>query len=101
MAEKITPQQVRHVARLSRLALTDEQVTDFTRQLGDILEYVGKLEDLDVEDVEPMAHPADITNAMREDEPGEALTPDQALANAPDREDNFFQVPKVLGEGGA
>lgn len=100
MVEAITEQDVRHVAKLSRLSLSDEQVHHFTEQLEAVLEYIGKLNELDVEGVEPMAHPLDITNALREDVPGEALSEDAALANAPARDGAFFKVPKVLGDGG-
>jgi len=96
MADPITEQQVRHVAMLSRLKLSDSDVSHFAQQLSSIVDYVSMLQELDVEGVEPMAHGADVANVLREDEPGDELTPDAALANAPQRDENFFRVPKVL-----
>ncbi|MEX0655233.1 MAG: Asp-tRNA(Asn)/Glu-tRNA(Gln) amidotransferase subunit GatC [Phycisphaeraceae bacterium] len=97
--QRITEQQVRHVAKLSRLRLDDEQVHQFTEQLADVLNYVAKLNELDVENVEPMAHAMDLTNVLREDAERQGLHVGEALANAPDAAPPFFKVPKVLGEG--
>ncbi|MFP4145009.1 MAG: Asp-tRNA(Asn)/Glu-tRNA(Gln) amidotransferase subunit GatC [Phycisphaeraceae bacterium] len=102
MAEKIHPiseDDVRHAARLSRLTLSDDQVEHFTGQFADVLNYIAKLNELDVENVEPMAHALDLANVLREDAERAGLTVDQALANAPDQAPPFFKVPKVLGEG--
>ena len=99
MPELITEAQVRHVAKLSRLKLSEEEVSHFTRQLERVLEYVAKLQELDVEGVEPMAHPTELTNRLRDDVPAEPLAIEAALANAPDKDLPFFKVPKVLGEG--
>jgi len=96
----ITEAQVRHVAKLSRLELDDGQIHHFADQLSQILDMVAQIEDLDLEGVEPMAHPLDLTNVLREDRERPGLTPEQALANAPDRDPPFFKVPKVLGDGG-
>lgn len=96
---KITEADVRHVAKLSRLRLSDDEISAYTTQLSHVLDYISKLNELDVEGVEPMAHAADITNALRDDEPTPGLTPEQALANAPASYPPFFKVPKVLGEG--
>ena len=97
--QRITEEQVRHVARLSRLELTDQQIHTFAEQLGDVLEHVAKLESVDVEGVEPMAHALDLANVLRDDAEKQGLTNEQALANAPDAGPPFFKVPKVLGEG--
>lgn len=98
-ARRITEEQVRHVAKLSRLELSDEQVHRFADQLEHVLEHVGKLEALDVEHVEPMAHALDLANVLRDDAERQGLTNEQALANAPAKNPPFFKVPKVLGEG--
>ena len=82
-----------HVARLARLALTDEEVERLGAQLNAILEAVGKVAELDLEDVEPTAHPLDVVNVWAEDDPRPSLPVDEALANAPDREEGFFKVP--------
>ena len=99
MAETIDIELVRHIGKLSRIELTDEEVQTFSRQLGDILSYFDKLQELDTEGVEPMAHAVELANVLAEDVAGESLSPDAALANAPDREDDLFQVPRVIGAG--
>jgi len=99
MPEKLTDEQVRHVAKLSRLKLTDEQVHFFAEQLSHVLEYVDKLSEVDVEGVEPMAHPTDMTNRFRDDDPTAGIPVDDALKNAPAADPPFFKVPKVLGDG--
>ncbi len=89
----ITSEEVLHVARLARLALTDDEVERLGAQLNAILEAVGKVAELDLEDVEPTAHPLELVNVWAEDEPRPSLPVDEALANAPDREAGFFRVP--------
>ena len=84
-----------HVARLARLALSEEEVERFREQLSAILEAVGKVSELDLEGVEPTSHPLELTNVFGEDEPRPSLSREQALANAPDPEDGFFGVPAV------
>ena len=98
MARTIDESLVRHIGKLSRIELSDEEVRTFRRQLADILEYFGKLQQLDTEGVEPMAHAAELQNVLADDTPAEGLTPQQALANAPRRDGDFFQVPKVIGD---
>ena len=98
MTQKIDEQQVRHIGKLSRIALTDEEVQTFRGQLADILEYFDKLQQLDTEGVEPMVHAVERHNVLAEDEPGESLRPEQALANAPARDGDHFQVPRVIGD---
>ena len=89
----ISHDEVLHVARLARLALTDEEVERLGRQLNAILEAVGKVAELDLEGVEPTSHPLELANVWAEDEPRPSLPADEALANAPDREAGFFRVP--------
>ena len=89
----ISRDEVLHVARLARLALTDEEVERLGAQLNAILEAVGKVGELDLEGVEPTAHPLDVVNVWAEDEPAPCLPVEEALANAPDREGGFFKVP--------
>lgn len=100
MSHPITEDDVRQVAKLSRLALSDPEIAHFTGQLAAVLEYVGKLNELDVEGVEPLFHPSDHHSVMRDDVAQPGLSTDEALANAPGRQDDFFKVPKVLGDGG-
>ena len=85
--------EVLHVARLARLALTDEEVERLGAQLNAILEAVGKVAELDLEGVEPTAHPLDLVNVWAEDDPRPSLPVEEALANAPDREGGPFKVP--------
>ena len=89
----ISRDEVVHVARLARLALTDEEVERFQQQLSAILEAVGKVSELDLEGFEPTAHPLDVANVYAADEPRPCLPVEEALANAPDREGDFFRVP--------
>jgi aspartyl-tRNA(Asn)/glutamyl-tRNA(Gln) amidotransferase subunit C len=89
----ISRDEVLHVARLARLALTDEEVERLGAQLNAILEAVGKVSELDLEGVEPTAHPLDLVNVWAEDEPRPSLPVEEALKNAPDREQGFFKVP--------
>ena len=98
MGERIDESQVRHVAKLARLELSDDEVEKFSGQLSAILEYIEKLNELDTESVEPLAHCLAIHNVFREDQAKESLDADSALANAPEREGQFFKVPKILDD---
>ncbi len=101
MSEKLTEEQVRHVAKLARLKCSDDEIREFTGQLGAILEYVAQLEEVDTENVEPLAHCLPIHNVFRRDEVRTSLSSDEALANAPQRDEEFFAVPKVLDDASA
>jgi aspartyl-tRNA(Asn)/glutamyl-tRNA(Gln) amidotransferase subunit C len=89
----ITPEEVRHVARLARLELSDEEVARFQEQLSAILEAVSKISELDLSGVPPTSHPLELANTWAEDEPHGSLTLDEAFANAPDRADDHFRTP--------
>ena len=89
----ISENDVLHVARLARLELSDAEVERFQEQLSAILEAVSKVQELDLADVPPTSHPLDVVNVWREDEPRPCLPREEALANAPDRDDGFFKVP--------
>jgi aspartyl-tRNA(Asn)/glutamyl-tRNA(Gln) amidotransferase subunit C len=95
--QKISLDQAKHVAKLARLALSDEQAQRFTGQLETILEYVAKIEEVDVSGVEPMAHVLPLKNVLRYDVVGPSLPTDEVLKNAPDADAPFFKVPKVIG----
>ncbi|MDR1961323.1 MAG: Asp-tRNA(Asn)/Glu-tRNA(Gln) amidotransferase subunit GatC [Gracilibacteraceae bacterium] len=92
----ISMAEVEHVALLARLQLTDAEKEDYSRQLSDILAHADRLRELDLEDVAPTAHAAPLFNVWREDEPGRPMERDKALANAPEREDGFFKVPRIV-----
>jgi aspartyl-tRNA(Asn)/glutamyl-tRNA(Gln) amidotransferase subunit C len=92
----IERKDVEHVARLARLALTDDELERMRDQLNGILSYIEKLNELDTEGVEPTSHAVPMLNVMRDDQPGPCLPPDEALANAPDRAGEFFRVPRII-----
>jgi aspartyl-tRNA(Asn)/glutamyl-tRNA(Gln) amidotransferase subunit C len=92
---EISRDEVLHVAKLARLALSEEEIEKFRVQLSAILEAVGKVSELDLEGVPPTSHPLDLVNLLAEDEPAPCLSRDDALANAPDPEGGFFGVPAV------
>ena len=98
MPPTIDLKMARHIALLSRIEMSDEALAVFGDQLAHILQYVDKLQELDTDDVEPMAHAVAIHNVLASDEPHPSLSPDDALANAPQRDGDFFKVPKVLGD---
>jgi aspartyl-tRNA(Asn)/glutamyl-tRNA(Gln) amidotransferase subunit C len=92
----LTAEQVRWVAHLARLELGDAELGAMTRQLGAILDYVNQLQQVDTEGVEPLAHPLPVHNVFRGDDPAPSLPVDAALANAPDRQGNYYGVPAVF-----
>jgi aspartyl-tRNA(Asn)/glutamyl-tRNA(Gln) amidotransferase subunit C len=89
----ITRDQVLHVAKLARLALTEEEVERLGAQLGAILDAVSKVSELDLADVPPTSHPLDLVNVLGEDEPRPSWDRDAVLALAPDAEAEAFKVP--------
>ncbi len=89
----ITRDQALHVAKLARLDLGEEELERLTVELGAILDAVSKVAELDLADVPPTSHPLDLVNVWAEDEPHAALSLDDALANAPSREEALFRVP--------
>jgi aspartyl-tRNA(Asn)/glutamyl-tRNA(Gln) amidotransferase subunit C len=93
---KITKEEVLYVANLARLEMDEESIDKFAWQIGTILEYVDTLNRVDTEGVPPTSHAIFLTNAFREDEIKEHLDREAALANAPEKEDENFVVPKVI-----
>jgi aspartyl-tRNA(Asn)/glutamyl-tRNA(Gln) amidotransferase subunit C len=89
----ITRDQVLHVAKLARLALTEEEVERLGAQLDAILDAVSKVSELDLADVPPTSHPLDLVNVFADDEPRPSLDREAALALAPDAENGAFRVP--------
>ena len=94
---KISEAEVLHVARLSRLDLSAEAVETFAHQLGDILDHVASLNEVDTQGVAATSHVLDLTNALRPDDPGDHLAIEETLANAPEKSEDSFIVPKVVG----
>ena len=82
--------------KLARIELTPEEEQRLAPQLGEVLQYVEKLNELDVSDVEPTAHATPLSNVMREDEPRESLSQEEALPNAPKTANGLFVVPKIV-----
>ncbi len=94
----ISLEEVEHIAKLARLQLTDEEKKRFQVELGKILEYFNQLKKLDTERVPPMTHAVPIENVLREDRVNPSLPVEEALQNAPEKKDSYFQVPKVVGQ---
>jgi len=84
------------VVKLARIELTPEEEARLAPQLGEVLQYVEKLKELDVEGVEPTAHAVPLSNVLREDEPRESLSQEEALKNAPKSANGLFVVPKIV-----
>ena len=94
----IDNEQVRKVASLARLDLTEEEEAQFSTQLSSILEYVQKLDELDTKDVPPTTRAIEVSNITREDQLQTFSEREAILDSAPEREEDFFKVPKILGE---
>ena len=94
--KKIDIEQVRQVAKLSRLDLSEEEISQFSGQLSAILEYVEKINQLDTGSAEPLAHCLPISNCLRADEIKPSLGTEKTLSVAPDKDEHFFIVPKIL-----
>jgi aspartyl-tRNA(Asn)/glutamyl-tRNA(Gln) amidotransferase subunit C len=92
----LSTHEVRKVALLARLKLTDAELEKFTTQLNQIVGYVEQLQQLNTDDVEPLAHPLPVKNVFRADEVLPSLPADKALANAPKHDAEFYLVPPVL-----
>jgi len=95
----LSESEVRHVAMLARLALTDEQVETLQVELNSILGHIDTIQQLDLEGVKPTAHPIPVVNSTRADEPRPGLPRELALLNAPEAEDGAFVIPRIVGGG--
>jgi aspartyl-tRNA(Asn)/glutamyl-tRNA(Gln) amidotransferase subunit C len=93
----ITRAEVSHIAKLANLEFGEEEQERFTRQLGDILDYVAQLDRLDTRDVEPTSHAGGGATVLREDALRASLDREAALANAPESGRGLFKVPRVIG----
>lgn len=93
---KLSREEIQRVAMLARLRLTAEEEERFTEQLDKILQYMEKLNQMDTSEVQPLAHAVDIVNAFREDKVTNRPNVDALLANAPERDETFFRVPKII-----
>jgi len=95
---RLTIEEVRHVAELAKLRLSDEEVEQYAGQLSAVLDYAESLLDVDTSHVAPTPYVLPLVNVMRDDEIGECLSNQDALANAPDQADGFFRVHAIFGE---
>ena len=92
----VTKKDVEHIAELARLRFDESELENFTQELNQILTYVEKLNELDTERVEPLSHPIEGYNIFREDKTVTSIPREEALKNAPESNDEFFKVPKVI-----
>jgi len=95
---RVSRQDIAHLARLSRLAVTDEELDLYAGQLSAVLDAVAQVQKAPVEDVPPTTHAVPMTNVFREDAVRPSLPPEVVLAGAPAAEDGRFRVPRILGE---
>lgn len=95
---EITPEVVSHLAHLARIALTDDEIERLTGELGQIVDSVAKVSEVATPDVPATSHPIPLGMVTRPDVPGATLTPEQALAGAPESEAGQFRVTSILGE---
>jgi aspartyl-tRNA(Asn)/glutamyl-tRNA(Gln) amidotransferase subunit C len=98
MDKKIDKSQVKKVAKLARLELSEAEIEEFAGQLNAIIDYVERMNKLNTEGVEPMAHCLPVNNVFRDDVIKESLGTEKTLANAPQSDGPFFKVPKILEE---
>jgi aspartyl-tRNA(Asn)/glutamyl-tRNA(Gln) amidotransferase subunit C len=96
--DRLTREDVAHVAALARLQLTDEELDLYTGQLAQVLDHAADVASLDLQGVSPTAHAMAVTNVLRTDEPHACLDRDEVLGQAPSVEDHRFRVPRILGE---
>ena len=94
----ITIKDVEHIAKLAKLEFTDEEKEKFTHQMNQILQYMDQLNLLDTSNVEPLSHVIELSNVFRADEVKPGVSTEEALKNAPEKNEQFFKVPKVIGE---
>jgi aspartyl-tRNA(Asn)/glutamyl-tRNA(Gln) amidotransferase subunit C len=93
----VTKKDVEHIAELARLKFADAEIDGYTEQLNEILNYIEKLNELDTENVEPLSHPVEGNNVFREDGVKPSISTEEALKNAPEKDEQFFIVPKIIG----
>ncbi|MBU2446048.1 MAG: Asp-tRNA(Asn)/Glu-tRNA(Gln) amidotransferase subunit GatC [Bacteroidetes bacterium] len=92
----VTQEEVKRIAKLAKLSLTEEEEISLQKELSSILDYMDKLNEIDTSDVEPLSHPIPVENVFREDKVEKSISREDALKNAPDATEEFFKVPKVI-----
>jgi len=94
--EKVTKDDVKKIAHAVRIALSDEEAEMYAKELGTTIANTKKLNELNTDDVTPTTHGIILENVMREDEPKQSITQEEALKNAPDQQDGHFKVPSIM-----
>lgn len=92
----VTKSEVEKIAELAKLKFSENELENFTHQMNEILAYMEKLNELDTKNVEPLSHPIENNNVFRKDKIKKSVNTKEALQNAPDKDENFFNVPKVI-----
>lgn len=92
----VSKKDVEHIAQLARLKIDQSELEKYTKDLNQILNYVEKLNELDTENIEPLSYPVEKSNVFREDKMKESISTKEALKNAPDKDEQYFKVPKVI-----
>lgn len=93
---KISAEEIKKIALLSRLEIKEDQMDAVGKQLNDILSYMDLMSQVDITDVQPTAHAVSLSNVMRDDVPQKSISNEAALQNAPEPDDGYFKVPKVI-----
>lgn len=94
----VSKKDVEKIAELARLKFSEDELENFTPQMNEILNYMEKLNELDTENVKPLSHPVEQTNGFRDDKLKPSITTEEALRNAPAKDEHHFKVPKVIGD---
>jgi aspartyl-tRNA(Asn)/glutamyl-tRNA(Gln) amidotransferase subunit C len=94
----VSKEEVEKIAKLAKLKFTDEELKNFTPQMNEILNYMDKLNELDTENVEPLSHPVEQINVFRDDKLNKSVSTEEALKNSPSKDDQYFKVPKIIGD---
>lgn len=94
----VTKKDIEKIAELANLKLSETELESFTPEMNEILNYMEKLNELDTENVEPLAHPVEQSNVFRDDILKSSISTEEALKNAPSKDDKHFKVPKVIGD---
>lgn len=92
----VTKENVKHIAKLAKLEIKEDEISDFTSQFNDVLKYIEKLNELDTNNVKPLSHPVEGENIFRKDELRESILTSEALKNSASKTDEYFKVPKVI-----
>jgi len=95
--EELSKETIEHLSKLALLELSEEEKEKLSKQLGDILDYFAKLDDIDTDNVDPTTHPIEgLSNVFRKDEPWESLSNEEATKNSKYKQDGYFKAPRIL-----